>query len=179
MTNALFPAPKDLFGTLLEAQSEADVRQAVLAELPPAPLEHLGIDYLHENLLIEFKHAENMSDPDGKRSEILAQACYYCCHLRINEEHVPPYVALVDKKTVVVYQRLQLEHVFKKNAALFQRGTPSNPDTAITELCKGIEPYYYQRMDSPKTCETAIQQLQSVCNRQITVLAERSKPGVS
>jgi hypothetical protein len=52
---------------LLEAQSEADVRQAVLAELPPAPLEHLGIDYLHENLLIEFKHAEPMGDPDGKK----------------------------------------------------------------------------------------------------------------
>jgi len=62
MKDTLFSIQKDLFGTLLEAQSEADVRQVVLAEMPPAPLEHLSIDYLHENLLIEFKHAENMSD---------------------------------------------------------------------------------------------------------------------
>ena len=159
MIDTLFSIPKDLYSTLCEAKSEADVRQTILAELPPAPLEHLGIDYLHENLLIEFKHAEPMSDLDGKRSQILAQACYYCYHLRINEEHVPPYVALVDKKTVIVYQRQQLEHVFRKNAVLFQNRTPSNPDTAITELCKGIEPYYYRVMDSPKNCEKAVQQL--------------------
>jgi len=77
--------------------------------------------YLHENLLIEFKHDEIMSDPHGKRAEVLAQACYYCYLLRINEEHVPPYIALVDKTTVIVYQRQHLEHIYKKNAELFKR----------------------------------------------------------
>ena len=45
MTDTLFPTPKDLFGTLLEAQSEADVRQIVLAELPLGQLEYLQTDY--------------------------------------------------------------------------------------------------------------------------------------
>ena len=62
-----------------------------------------------------------MSDPRGKRAEVLAQACYYCYLLRINEEHVPPYIALVDKTTVIVYQRQHLEHIYKKNAELFKR----------------------------------------------------------
>jgi hypothetical protein len=66
MPDALFPILQDTFHALHNAQSEADVRQAFLAELPPAPLEHIGIDYLHENLLIEFKHDENMSDLDGR-----------------------------------------------------------------------------------------------------------------
>jgi hypothetical protein len=133
MSTTLFPIPQDTFHTLLAAQSEADVLQAVLAEMPPAPLEHLGIDYLHENLLIEFKHDEDMSDPDGKRAEVLAQACYYCYHLRINEEHVPPYIALVDKTTVIVYQRSALEHIYKKQAELFKKGMPSSPDVAVVD----------------------------------------------
>jgi len=175
MIGTLFSISQDTFHTLLAAQSEADVRQAILAELPLAPLEHLGIDYLHENLLIEFKHDEDMSDPDGRRSEILAQACYYCHILRINEEHVPPYIALVDKTTVIVYQRQHLEHIYKKNVELFKKGTPSSPDAAVAELCKGIEPYYYQVMDSPKNCEKAIQQLKSVCDRVVFDFSNREE----
>ena len=68
MTDSLFSILQDTFHTLQNAQSEADVRQAFLVEMP---LEHLGTDYLHENLLIEFKHDENMSEPNGMCSIFL------------------------------------------------------------------------------------------------------------
>ena len=66
MQDTLFPPPNDLFGTLCEARSEADVRQAVLAELPLGRLEYLETDYLHENLLIEFKLDNDLSNREGK-----------------------------------------------------------------------------------------------------------------
>ena len=105
MTPTLFPLPKDLFGTLLEAQSEADVKQAVVAELPLGRLEYLQTDYIHDNLLIEFKFDNDMSYREGRRAEVLAQTCYYCHYLRINGDRVPPYVALVDRNEVILYMQ--------------------------------------------------------------------------
>jgi len=130
MNDALFPIPKDLFATLLEAQSEADVRQTILAELPLGRLEYLQIDYLHENLLIEFKFDDDMSSREGKRAEVLAQACYYCYRLRIEEGRVPHYIALISKNEVVLYKREDIEPVYK-NEELFDKGTPSSPDADV------------------------------------------------
>jgi hypothetical protein len=67
-------------------------------------LEYLQIDYLHENLLIEFKFDTDMSNREGRRAEVLAQTCYYCHALRINGDRVPPYIALVDKNEVITLQ---------------------------------------------------------------------------
>ena len=125
MTDTLFPPPTDLFATLQEAQSEDDVRYAVLAELPLGQLVYLQIDYLHENLLIEFKFDSDMSNREGRRAEVLAQACYYCHALRINGNRVPYYIALVDKSEMILYQREELEAIYK-DEVLFDKGSSSS-----------------------------------------------------
>ena len=178
MTVTLFPIPKDLFGTLLEAQSEAEVRQAVLAELPLGRLEYLQTDYLHENLLIEFKFDNDMSNREGKRAEVLAQTCYYCHSLRINGDRVPPYIALVDKNEVILYQRDKLEPVYK-NESLFDKGNPSSPDADVIEQCKNVEPVFYLLINTEATCKKAIRSLIDVCNRQIFVVDEIDKYNVA
>jgi len=171
MSDTLFPIPKDLFSTLLEAQSEADVRQAVLAELPLGRLEYLQIDYLHDSLLIEFKLDNGMENREGRRAEVLAQTCYYCHSLRINGERVPPYIALVNKKEVILYKRETLKPVYK-NVELFDKGNPSSPDAAVVEQCENIEPVFYKLMDSESACQRAIRQLVDVCNRQVLDIEE-------
>jgi len=171
MTDTLFPTPQDLFAILLEAQSEADVRQAILAELPLGRLEYLQTDYLHDNLLIEFKLDSDMRNREGNRAEVLAQTCYYCHYLRINGDRVPPYIALVDKNEVIIYQRDALEPVYK-NERLFDTGNPSSPDAAVIEQCKNVEPVFYQFIDTEVACTKAIRSLIDVCNRQIFVVDE-------
>jgi len=174
----LFPFPKDLFGTLAEAQSEADVRQAILAELPLGRLEYLETDYLHDNLLIEFKLDNDMSNREGRRAEVLAQTCYYCHALRISGDRVPPYIALVDKNEVILYQRDTLEPVYK-NESLFDKGVPSSPDSEVIEQCKNVEPVFYQFFNTEAACQKAIRSLVDVCSRQIFVVDEIDKYNVA
>ncbi len=174
----LFPFPKDLFGTLTEAQSEADVRQAILAELPLGRLEYLETDYLHDNLLIEFKLDNDMSNREGRRAEVLAQTCYYCHSLRISGDRVPPYIALVDKNEVILYQRDTLEPVYK-NESLFDKGVPSSPDSEVIEQCKNVEPVFYQFFNTEAACQKAIRSLVDVCSRQIFVVDEIDKYNVA
>jgi hypothetical protein len=138
MKKTLFHISQDTFHTLGNAQSEAEVRQAVIAELPLGRLEYMGIDYLHDNLLIEFKLENDMSNREGKRAEFLAQACYYCHALRINGDRVPPYIALVDKNEAILFQRDKLEHIYK-NEILFKEGNPSTPNVAVAKLCRRNE----------------------------------------
>ena len=171
MTDTLFPASADLFAALLESQSEADVRQAITAQLPLGQLEYLQIDYLHKNLLVEFKFDNDMSNREGRRAEVLAQACYYCHALRIRGDRVPPYIALADRNEVILYKRDKLEPIYK-NTELFEIGTPSSPDSAVVEQCKNIEPLIYQFFNTKATCKKAIRSLIGVCNREIYIAEE-------
>ncbi|MDR0522313.1 MAG: hypothetical protein LBH00_10745 [Planctomycetaceae bacterium] len=178
MSEMLFSIPQDLFYALLDAQSEADVSQAFTAELPTGRKEYLDIDYLHDNLLAEFKYDADMSIPEGDRAKNLAQACGYCHRLRINGERVPPYIALIDKDEVVLYERDKLEHIYK-NEILFKQGTPSAPDTAVIGLCKHVKPVFYQFINSEVTCSKAVRPLIDVCSRQIFVVDEIDQYNVS
>ncbi|MCL2743395.1 MAG: hypothetical protein FWE67_06055 [Planctomycetaceae bacterium] len=178
MSDTLFTIPENLYSTLLAAKSEADVKQTVVAELPIGRMEFLQTDYLHENLLVEFKHDDDFSNREGRRAEVLAQTCYYCHHLRIEGERVPPYIALVSKNGVVLYKREVLEPVYK-NEKLFDKGNPSSPDAAVVEQCKDIEPVFYQLIHTEATCKKAIRALMDVCNRQIFVVEEIDKYNVA
>ena len=47
-------------------------------------------------------------------------------------DRVPPYIALVDKNEVILYQRDKLEPIYK-NEILFDKGIPSSPDVEVVE----------------------------------------------
>ncbi|MCL2306377.1 MAG: hypothetical protein FWC43_13615 [Planctomycetaceae bacterium] len=141
MKKTLFPVPKDLLRSLHQANSEATVRQLVIQQLDCEDfrLEEGNADAFHKNILIEFKHDEDMRHKEGDRAPILAQALYYCHNFFIDGKPVPPYVALVDKDEFVFYNREALEPVYKE-LPLFRKGNASRPDEAVIEKCKQVEP---------------------------------------
>jgi len=105
MRDTLFHIPKDLLQTLHNAKSEATVRQLVIQQLDceEYELEENKSDFFHKNILIEFKHDEDMLHKEGIRSRILAQALYYCHNFYIDGKPVPGYAALIDKDEFVFY----------------------------------------------------------------------------
>ena len=126
MKKTLFPIPKDLLAALHGANSEATIRQLVIQQLDceDIKLEEGRSDASHENILFEFKHDEDMKNPEGKRAEILAQALYYCHNTYTDgKKPVPAYLALIDKDEFVIYERAILEPIYK-NLPLFKSGTP-------------------------------------------------------
>ncbi|MCL2744266.1 MAG: hypothetical protein FWE67_10480, partial [Planctomycetaceae bacterium] len=86
MSDMLFYIPKDLLAKLHNANSEATVRQLVMQQLDcdEITLEEGRTDVYHKNVLFEFKHDVDMSQPDGDRAKVLAQALYYCKSLYVD-----------------------------------------------------------------------------------------------
>jgi len=172
MSDTLFPIQKDLFRSLRKANSEDTVRQRVIEQLncEEIDLEVGGIDALHKNILIEFKHDVDMRYKEGDRARVLAQALYYCHHFLFDGKRVPPHIALIDKDEFVFYERATLELIYK-NDSLFQRGTPSDPDEAVIEQCKLIDPTHYIFTHSLDDLDKAIKRLRHIVHSQ-TVLAD-------
>ena len=172
MKDTLFPIPKDLLRKLHKANSEPTVRQRVIEQLgcEDIELEVGGIDALHKNILIEFKHDVDMRYKEGERAKVLAQALYYCQKFYIDGKRVPPHIALIDKDEFVFYERATLEQTYKIDT-LFQKGTPSDPDEAVIEQCKLIDPTHYIFTHSINELDSAIKQLRHIVHSQ-TVFAD-------
>ncbi|MDR3181525.1 MAG: hypothetical protein LBT89_01165, partial [Planctomycetaceae bacterium] len=170
MKETLFSIDQNLFETLRYAKSEATVRQRILEQLVDntGELEEGNIDFLHENILIEFKHDEDMAAKEGIRAQILAQSLYYCYNLYIDGKRVPPYIALIDKDEFVFYKRETLEPIYK-TAALFQQGSPSSPDEAVIEKCRYAEPEQYLFVASQEIFDQAVRRLGSIISEQICI----------
>jgi predicted RNA methylase len=168
MTDTLFPIPKELFRTLRKANSEATVRQLVIQHLDcdEIKLEEGGTDALHENILIEFKFDEDMQHKEGKRAHILAQALYYCHNFYIDGKRVPHYVALVDKDEFVFYERETLESIYT-DLSLFRHGNASQPDAAVIEKCKLVDPYRYIFVHNQDDLSSAINLLRQIVHSKI------------
>ena len=173
MKHSLFPIPKDLVNALRRANSEATVRQLVIQQLDcdEFKLEEDRSDAFHKNILIEFKHDVDLRHKEGDRARILAQALYYCHNFYIDGKRVPPYVALVDKDEFVFYHRVTLEPLYKDDT-LFRQGNASNPDEAVVEKCKLVEPFYYAFTHSPKDLDSAINQLRQIVHSEIIVVED-------
>ena len=171
MSKTLFPIPKDLLKSLRKANSEATVRQLVIQQLDcdDIKLEDSSADVFHKNILIEFKHDENMQHKEGDRAKILAQALYYCHKIYTDgRKPVPAYVALMDKDEFVLYERAPLESIYK-NESLFKKGTPSMPDEAVSEICKSVESACYIPIQSPKDLDDVIRRLRHIVHNDILI----------
>ena len=171
MMKTLFPIPKDLFTAIRAANSEATVRQLVIQQLDceDIKLEEDRSDASHENILFEFKYDEDMKSPSGRRAEILSQALYYCYYTYTDgKKRVPPYVALIDKDEFVIYEREKLEPIYK-NLPLFKSGTPSNPDEAVVEVSKKVEPHLYIFTQTSEDLNKAINELRRILHSEIAI----------
>ncbi|MDR3233961.1 MAG: hypothetical protein LBT46_09935 [Planctomycetaceae bacterium] len=170
MKKTLFSIDNDLFETLRQAKSEATVRQRILEQLVDntGELEEGNTDFLHENILIEFKHNEDMSAKEGVRAEILAQSLYYCHNLYMDGKRVPPYISLIDKDEFVFYKRETLEAIYKQSN-LFKQGSPSSPDEAVIEKCRKTEPEQYLFVSSQEILDQAVRRLGSIISEQICI----------
>ncbi|MDR1290509.1 MAG: hypothetical protein LBK06_04840 [Planctomycetaceae bacterium] len=168
----LFHIPKDLLNSLRRAKSEATVRQLVIQQLDceSGNLEEGRTDFIHENILIEFKLNEDMKHKEGDRAKILAQALYYCNAFYLDGKRVPPYIALIDKDEFVFYERKSLEIIYKQND-LFLNGNASDPNDTVIEKCKNVIPQSYLCANSKDELDKAIRHLRSIIRSKI-ILAD-------
>ena len=67
---------------------------------------------------------------------------------------------------MIIYKRDKLEPIYK-NEQLFDKGNPSDPDEAVIELCKNVEPLIYLSMNTEAACNRAVRSLVDHCNREI------------
>ncbi|MCL2742671.1 MAG: hypothetical protein FWE67_02350 [Planctomycetaceae bacterium] len=180
MSETLFSIPKDLLAKLHNANSEATVRQLVMQQLDcdEITLEEGRTDVYHKNVLFEFKHDVDLSQPGGDRAKVLAQALYYCNALYVDGRiqadgtgRVPPYIVLIDKDEFVFYERQAVEHIYKQNE-LFRQGIASAPDNAVIELCKKVAPLNYIFTSTQELLEKALRQLRSMLTTETMIMED-------
>ena len=172
MKNTLFPIPKDLLNKLRKANSEATVRQLIIEQLncEDIKLEEGKSDALHENILFEFKLDKDMKGMEGDRASILAQVLYYCRNFYVDGKRVPPYAALIDKDEFVIYERKNLEEIYKdQNLFTDQNCNASNPSVSVIEKAKKVESLLYIFSANQKELDDALQRLRQIVHSQIVI----------
>ena len=147
-----------IFEALKNTTREDEVKALFLTELN-IPLDmRYSIDCYTRNVLFEFKY-----EADVKKSVVLAQALYYLNTLFINGECIPIYVALINKKEVVIYETKTLKSIYE-DSSIFILGSPSGPcqesitkASAVTNIL-----YFYSELDEEEDLVVSINSLKDL-----------------